>query len=559
MPDITRGPSELEYRSAEAEQEVITLFDELRRGRPKEGPLQQVLGHVKALGLKSVVLEPDYVDRDYRDEFANVYAKSFRSYPDRCTRVHFFARSIKCRGDLRSDDPDYLGYCVLRPVEVGIVGRTLLRPWRSLDRAYFLSVQEAEVHIAGVRLKATGAPFIQQDGMAITCAQSSMWMVLRYISSIVPMRLAGPYEISRVSAAESPFEQRIVPSSGLSARSMVQGFKNLGLGTLFEMRPSIEHEKGVDCAQALWMAGWDPVARIYASIESRMPVIALLNSDGRFGHAVTVVGHLHRPEVVSLTKAISRAKLRRSTGDKVIVPSHEWTDAFIVHDDSTGPYRILPVDERARKELESEEPYCRLLTPKEYAHVEGSVTGLVSPMPDKVYLTGDVADEQATSFLSYSGTVDELQDAERCQVRSARALMDSMNNEKDPAVIRTYFIRSEDFKKALQVSDGSQDDEMLPKVRDAFLATPMPTYIWLSEISTLSLFSSAREQDRRIVGEMVLDATSNKSDTNPFIMCHLPGVILSFDRTSPYFAWEVETKREIVLGDRPYRHQSRLV
>src|SRR5713101_7351700 len=52
--------------------------------------LQTLLGKA----CKTVVVERDYVCKDYRDTFTNYYAKKFATYPDKCTRLFFFRKAV---------------------------------------------------------------------------------------------------------------------------------------------------------------------------------------------------------------------------------------------------------------------------------------------------------------------------------------------------------------------------------------------------------------------------------------------------------------------------------
>src|SRR5712692_1204077 len=46
---------------------------------------------------KMVVIERDYVCKDYRDTYTNYYAKKFATYPDKCVRLLFFRKPIAPR------------------------------------------------------------------------------------------------------------------------------------------------------------------------------------------------------------------------------------------------------------------------------------------------------------------------------------------------------------------------------------------------------------------------------------------------------------------------------
>ena len=57
-----------------------------------EVPLQlmQISEHLRDIGCRSVAIERHYVDRDYMEEHATFYSKSLYSYPNYCSRAHFF-------------------------------------------------------------------------------------------------------------------------------------------------------------------------------------------------------------------------------------------------------------------------------------------------------------------------------------------------------------------------------------------------------------------------------------------------------------------------------------
>lgn len=84
-------------------------------------PLDAVFDVARRNGATRAYLEREYIDADFRDEFANFYAQTFRNIPDRCERLHFF------------DGTRYLGFIVMRPVLGQPVCRTLLQPPADLE------------------------------------------------------------------------------------------------------------------------------------------------------------------------------------------------------------------------------------------------------------------------------------------------------------------------------------------------------------------------------------------------------------------------------------------
>jgi len=50
--------------------------------------------YFSALGAKTIVVENDYIDRDYLEDYAGYYVRCFECYERVCTRLHFFPTSF---------------------------------------------------------------------------------------------------------------------------------------------------------------------------------------------------------------------------------------------------------------------------------------------------------------------------------------------------------------------------------------------------------------------------------------------------------------------------------
>ena len=173
---------------------------------------------------KSIIIENKYIDRDYRNELGNFYSKTFQEKSGYSRRIHFFKDQFTGMADfitkLSSDDKlDYLGYFIRRPLNVGKVGRTLIKPY-SFDNFHYLCVIEREVHLMGKTLIVKGTPFIEQDAMVITCAQSSMWMVSKYMHYVHDLPRHLPFEITqKTGGAFGYLGKSVTQSKGLNFRS----------------------------------------------------------------------------------------------------------------------------------------------------------------------------------------------------------------------------------------------------------------------------------------------------------------------------------------------------
>jgi hypothetical protein len=186
------------------------------------------------LSCKSVVFEYDYVDHDFQDEFAIFYSKSFKTYPSRCTRLHFFADKIskKTRLDF-AKYKNYLGHIVLRPIDLQRMGCTILRaPITDPQRQFIHCRAPFVAHILGQELQIEAMPFIQQDTQVGACAQASLWMLGRYMSRRFGYRDFLPGEINQLAKSRMAMGRPLPAELGLNWVQMLDALQGMGLSAL---------------------------------------------------------------------------------------------------------------------------------------------------------------------------------------------------------------------------------------------------------------------------------------------------------------------------------------
>jgi hypothetical protein len=81
--------------------------------------LAYVERYLEDLGCKSVLIEHDYIDRDYMEDHSVFYSRSLQPYSNRCQRVHFFSaatqtvraglQKLLARGIEAKGGPEYRG------------------------------------------------------------------------------------------------------------------------------------------------------------------------------------------------------------------------------------------------------------------------------------------------------------------------------------------------------------------------------------------------------------------------------------------------------------------
>lgn len=246
--------------------------------------LNQILAVIGNSPKPLCYVERDYVDRDYRDEYSNFYAGTFRSLPDRCQRLHFVSK----------EGGRYLGFVVLRPIPGRLVCRTMVAPPPALKPFTSCLVTDVAT-LYGIQQAVEASPFISQDFQYGVCAHASIWMVAQYFN----LRFGFPrLHMSDIvqAAGLHPGNHRMTPSRGLTAQQISGAMDRLGMLPLSYHLPSFQNPDE-----------YHEIIRIY--LNSRIP---LLLTRGR--HVHVLIGYFHD-----------------DAGKRT----------YIAHDDIRGPYQLL--------------------------------------------------------------------------------------------------------------------------------------------------------------------------------------------------------------------------
>jgi hypothetical protein len=332
---------------------------------------------LESLGCKTVAVEDHYIDRDYMEDHATFYSKSFCSYPNHCLRAHFFTadkpdveskiselvQNARQKGvaQFRVDCADfsknhYLGFMVVKPLPGCPVGRTVLRgPTEAHDFTVHSSLRLYRVHFAGIELQVHGLAFQQQDSGVSACATTAIWSAFQKVRDFEEVAAASPAHITMLAARYSLPFGRAMPSEGLSTDQMCVAVQALGA--------SPHLLRATDSATAR--------RYLYSILRSGMSCILIMRKylNKTAYHAVSVAGmKCRRPDLSS---------------------NSAWEDlsqaltTLYIHDDRLGPYM------RARLEVEGEQK-LHLQYERDGESVAGERWELVQillPMHSKVSLS----------------------------------------------------------------------------------------------------------------------------------------------------------------------------
>ncbi len=194
------------------------------------------------LGAKSILVESDYIDKDFFDDFSRYYVKCFKTYGSRCARIHFFAKEIDHSfvDDLLVNYDDasvfdlqssYLGFMVIKPLPQTFVGRTCLRVYQSIIENDYkrLITRKYDVNLFGIGLTVDTLAFQEQDKVLAACATTAIWSVLHAVNFIGERNISSCGKITTNAINHIPDSSNSFPNNGLSIKQILRAIDNEGL------------------------------------------------------------------------------------------------------------------------------------------------------------------------------------------------------------------------------------------------------------------------------------------------------------------------------------------
>jgi hypothetical protein len=293
-------------------------------------PSTYLAGYLKDIHAKTLVVELDYVDGDFLDDFASYFVKCFFPYERKCKRLHLFSASITeatfkqlILGSLPERDrcnalDAYLGFVVVRPLPSAIVGRTLLKTYESDGgRRNYPCTKRYEAHLFGVELSVESLPYQEQDSVLAACATVSLWSCFHKTAELFGTATPTPATITRL--ANQALHTRSVPSHALNVFQMCRAVAENGLEPeVIEVKP-----------------GLPLVSLLYAHLRMGLPVVLLVHVERIGGHAITIVGYSMRSDQVHASEV--------APGLGCVPMAGLMIDELYAHDDQIGPFSRLKI------------------------------------------------------------------------------------------------------------------------------------------------------------------------------------------------------------------------
>ena len=290
---------------------------------------------VDHIDAQTIVVENEYVDRHYLEDYSEYYARCFPAHPRMCSRIHFFSSSFdeqQFTKALANNDVDfqqqlnssYIGFVVIRPIPDTFLAKLCIRPYEVLTNkttGYQIIAKKTKVSLFGINLSVNCAPFAEQDRVVSVCATSALWALFSASEAFSFEKLPSPSAITKSAFKNRSDGTRVFPSTGLNSSQIAASLKHFGLEPLW-----------LTCSESNFIGLRES---IFAYISTGAPVLiggsVYLKKDGVVtfigNHLVCVLGyHIGNPS----SKHQSRMKLLSHNIDKIYV-----------HDDRHGPYLRL--------------------------------------------------------------------------------------------------------------------------------------------------------------------------------------------------------------------------
>jgi hypothetical protein len=424
-------------------------------------------GLLQKLRVQTVVIERDYTDRDFLEDYAAHYVRCLNKYHSRCVRLHFFSSAFDLKGFRRTALGEgggpgsatlrntYQGFVVVKPLPKTFIGRTCLRPpaKASHGRGSDFTLRRYDAHLAGLDLSVDSLAFQEQDETTAACATSALWSVFHATGSLFGHKVDCPVEITRHATEKVPGLIRSFPNGGLQIGQMAAAIRRAGLDP---EAIGVEDKQILQDAALAYLRAKIPLilnGRLYR--ETSIGVLDLLDTNPDISHAVALTGFsLRRIAPVPDPKS---GILRRSS----------QMDKLFVHDDQVGPFAPLRFVDPGRYTLSQDAQKAtgtakvpRTLTKTLWKHGSDTILfapdSIVLPLYHKIRIP-----YEAVSVVV--SEVDAVIEHARKRVRDLRSRV----------VWEVYLTSTVDLKADLRTQRSVARD-----IRIARLETPMPRFIW---------------------------------------------------------------------------------
>ncbi len=428
-----------------------------------------------------ILAETNYVDKVYRDSYYHYYSSKLNKYKRDCIRLSIFEGPIE-ESDFRDEtkveklNSNYRGFIILRPTAPYIIGRSVISPKALKLNSFLCCTTRIQTTVNSIKLEVEGFPHSSQDTETISCAETSLWALMEYFGTKYPeYRPILPSKI--IQTLNKVSHQRQIPSMGLNMQQMSFALKEFGFGTRIYSR----EEYGADFERL-----------ISCYVESGVPLILGIDNwpTGNIGHAMLCIGHeqIETKKIDSLPENYNLSNALTDTVNSKGIKLYDWDDIekdFVFVDDN------FPVYQKATLKAPT----------KHYSSPwhDCSIKHFIVPLYPKIYLEAYEAKNYILLMLTKG--------------------KDPLLQNNSEVLIRFYLTSSRSYKDRLALNNTFDKD-----VKDIILETPMPKFIWVTELSNKVLMKEYKAN-----GLVIIDATEANLSSRPMVIAAYNDRVISYN------------------------------
>lgn len=314
-----------------------------------KGQVTYLFNYLSERDCVSMLLEPEYIDREFLEDYSRYYVKRFGNDSYECGRIHFFSRSIdhknldlllqgRSAGDLTTEDlqKHYLGFMVVKPLSRTFVGKTCLQltgdkgvgdgTKKKISKRY-------DVNLFGIKLHVESIAFQEQDKVVAACATTAIWTALhalpwRDVKHIPSCSEITINALNFIEGSNNGFPNKELTNKQIQRSLDVEGLRYHSTQLLKESRE--------------WFR-----ACVTSYIDSDLPMV--LVGEVYSVHRQAVMGERNSGEEL--------ITLAREGGHAVTVLGYDFrvgSNLIYIHDDRLGPYARVELVELERYPMSEE-------------------------------------------------------------------------------------------------------------------------------------------------------------------------------------------------------------
>lgn len=295
-----------------------------------------------SIGAQMIVIEEEYISKDFFEDYTSYYALCFAPYPKFCRRVHLFKNkftqkefeNILLAGNKKQDlfFKNYLGFIVVKPIPNTNIGYTVLKFFpagRKFNGRNFWGTRDYSIHVFGKEIKINSLAFQEQDNVLAACATAAIWSMLNKASLDFHTILKSPSEITKDAGVVSSDGSRMFPNKGLDILQISQAIVNSGLVPEIKQPDMItvgDEDDDEDDDEVVSNLYLKKILNAYAPIGIPIILVVSVPFKNKYGlHAITATGFVKRAP----RKVVPKNKISFLS---------ENIQKFYAHDDQWGPF-----------------------------------------------------------------------------------------------------------------------------------------------------------------------------------------------------------------------------